>query len=181
MIRRRSTCFCREGGRISGETLQEAAVREAYEESGYQVSFLPLYKYTHQPPSPADPLAVTRPDTEPFYMTVMTWEPRVRNGKVVDSGGEYFISWFMGQIEENAIHHENTGMPDEQNYKSYIVTFEEALACLPKPEANVVRYAQHVWTAHLEYLREREMELSDPSHMLNAGLEASMGNVSLGD
>lgn len=89
-----------------------------------------------------------RPDTEPFYMTVTTWQR-----------GEYFVSWFLGEIEEDAIHTPHTGMPDEQNYVSHLVTFDEALKYLTSNmELNVVRYAKRVWEEHISILHKLEHE-----------------------
>jgi len=140
--------FLPKGRKDLGETLQDAALREAYEESGYKVSFLPIYKYSQQPPPPSDELAVMRPDTEPFYMTVTTWRR-----------GEYFVLWFLGEIEEDAIHTPHTGMPDEQNYVSHLVTFDEALKYLSsRMEKNVVRYAKRVWDKHVSTLHMLEQE-----------------------
>jgi len=151
-------CFLPRGRKDLGETLQQAAVREAYEESGYQVEHFPLFKHNHQPAPPNDQEAYGRPDTEPIYMTVDTWGPKVRRGQVIDVGGEYFISWFVGQIPANAVHHEGVGMPDEQNYKSHLVTFEEALHCLGDTEKAVVRYAHHVYKKHLHALEMLALE-----------------------
>lgn len=36
-------------------------------------------------------------------MTLRKWGPRVRQDRIVNSGGEYFVSWFVGQIAENAV------------------------------------------------------------------------------
>jgi 8-oxo-dGTP pyrophosphatase MutT (NUDIX family) len=96
-------CFLPRGRKDIGETLQEAVLREAYEETGYRANFLPLYKYHHQPAPPLDRNAYHRPDTEPIYMTVDAWKPKTRKDGTSTRGGEYFITWFVGQIEENAV------------------------------------------------------------------------------
>ncbi|KAF5381497.1 hypothetical protein D9757_008173 [Collybiopsis confluens] len=154
-------CFLPRGRKDLGETLQEAALREAYEESGYKAEFLPLYKFTHQPAPPSDKGALARPDTEPVYMSLNMWGPKIRRGKRVDRGGEYFISWFVGQIPENPVHYEGTGMPDEQNYKSVIVTFDEALRYLGEGERAVVRYARYAYECHLQVVQQLERERSE--------------------
>ncbi|KAJ4480886.1 hypothetical protein J3R30DRAFT_3287959 [Lentinula aciculospora] len=143
--------FLPRGRKDLGETLQEAVLREAYEESGFEVDFLPLYKFNRQPTPPADRTGEWKPDNEPIYMTTRKWGPIVRQGKLVDKGGEYFISWFIGQIPENATYHRGVGMPNEQAFQTFLVPFDEALDLINHQERPVVQYAQHLYRRHLEW------------------------------
>ncbi|KAJ3824573.1 hypothetical protein EV361DRAFT_912082 [Lentinula raphanica] len=145
-------CFFLPRGRKDvGETLQEAALREAYEESGYEIEFLPLYKIHKQPIPPAERELALKPDTEPIYMTARKWGPRNRRGRLVDTGGEYFVSWFIGQIPDNPVHHKGVGMPDEQGFESFLIPFDEVVNCINPQEKPVVQYALHVYRQHLQF------------------------------
>ncbi|KAJ3733171.1 hypothetical protein DFJ43DRAFT_1069699 [Lentinula guzmanii] len=151
----RPGCFFLPRGRKDiGETLQEAVLREAYEESGFNVEFLPLYKFTRQPTPPAQRAAGLKPDTEPIYMTARKWGPKVRQDKVIDTGGEYFVSWFIGQIPENPVHHKGVGMPDEQGFQSFLVSFDEGLHLINPEERPVVQYALNVYRQHTSLVEE---------------------------
>ncbi|KAH7872482.1 uncharacterized protein C8R40DRAFT_1052435 [Lentinula edodes] len=157
--------FLPKGRKDLGETLQQAALREAYEESGFEVDLLPLYKHSRQPIPPADRADGWKPDTEPIYMTVRKWGPKVRQGKLVNSGGEYFVSWFVGQIAENAVQHKGVGMPDEQAFESYLFSFDEALNMINPEERPVVIYAQHLYQQHFRIAAEFEKRRAKDQHL----------------
>ncbi|KAI5829737.1 hypothetical protein K523DRAFT_416472 [Schizophyllum commune Tattone D] len=114
--------FLPKGRKDVGQSLEETALREAYEETGYQATFLPLCHPHHQP-SPDRPRF---PSTEPLYIHAMSWGPKYRRGQISDPGGEYLTTWYAGQIPVDAPHHTNTGMPDELNYESHLLTFDQA-------------------------------------------------------
>ncbi|THV03511.1 hypothetical protein K435DRAFT_774904 [Dendrothele bispora CBS 962.96] len=153
----RRRCFLPRGRKDIGESVDQTALREAYEESGYEVDFLPLHVYNRQPAAPNDREAYSRPSTEAIYHTLCSWSPRFRNGQCVDNGGEYFVSWFIGQIPENPVHHKGVGMPDEQNYVSRLMPPEEALNALGDPmERRVLEYA---WAAYLSHHRFLQFEM----------------------
>jgi len=113
--------FFPRGRKDIGESLEEAALREAYEESGYRVEFMPLFNPTRQPAAPGIP--DSRLNIEPIYMTIAASQP---SGN--DTGTEYLITWFAGQIPEDAIAEVGTRMLDEQSYQTYLLSNEEALA-----------------------------------------------------
>lgn len=70
--------------------------------SGYRVTFLPLYKPTCQPAAPGT--AYSSANTEPIYITTVTWGPRKskRTG-TVDNGGEYLSFYYIGKIAADAV------------------------------------------------------------------------------
>ncbi|KAG6879771.1 hypothetical protein C0992_011816 [Termitomyces sp. T32_za158] len=135
--------FFPRGRKDIGESLETTVLREAYEESGYRATFLPLFTPTHAPSPPSDPAARIRPNTESLYTTITHWPAR-RGGRHVP--GEYMTFWYAGQIPPDAVHETGTGMPDEQAYTSHIVTYEEAMNCLWGLERRVLEY---VWTTYL--------------------------------
>lgn len=141
--------FFPRGRKDAGESLEVTAIREAYEESGYQVEFLPLYTPSHAPPPPNERDFYTRPNTEPFYMTITSWAP----GGKRKHGGEYLTSWYIGQIPKDAVHTPGTGMADEENFKSYLLTYEEVMDRVTGNERHVLYYA---WTVYLDTLRIEE-------------------------
>jgi len=65
---------------------------------------------------------------------------------VITPALEYIAFWYVGQIPEDAVRELGTGMPDEQNYVSHLVTKEEALdGRLHNNEAWVVWTAYDCW------------------------------------
>ncbi|KAF8970681.1 hypothetical protein BDZ97DRAFT_1790492 [Flammula alnicola] len=153
---KRKYWFFPRGRKDIGESLEQTALREAYEESGYRTEFLPLYSPTRQPAPPQDEDAYARPNIEPIFMTLSSWQPRrTRTGQLKDSGGEYLTTWYAGQIPEDAVPETGTGMPDEQNYQSHLLPFDEALKMVWGAEERVLRY---VWAVYLDTLRTLESQ-----------------------
>ncbi|GLB44509.1 putative NUDIX domain containing protein [Lyophyllum shimeji] len=144
--------FLPKGRKDIGESLEAAALREAYEESGHQVEFLPLYTPTHAPPPPADPSARIKLNTEPVYMTLSAWRPGQGNRK---SNGEYLTSWYVGQIPADSVRKDGTGMANEQTYSSHLSTYDEAMELLYGAERDVLRYAWAVYEHTLD-IQEKE-------------------------
>jgi len=65
---------------------------------------------------------------------------------VITPAVEYIAFWYVGQIPEDAVRELGTGMADEQDYVSHLVTKEEALdGRLNKDESWVVYYAYNCW------------------------------------
>ena len=59
---------------------------------------------------------------------------------------EYTAFWYVGQIPEDAVRELGTGMEDERDYVSHLVTKEEALdGRLEEDESWVVCYAYDCW------------------------------------
>ncbi|PFH48847.1 hypothetical protein AMATHDRAFT_64527 [Amanita thiersii Skay4041] len=137
--------FLPRGRKDVGESLEQAALREAYEESGYRVQFLPLYTRTWAPSPPSDPDAHCRCNTEPIYMTITSYRARYGRNRLVRTAGEYLTSWYVGCINEDAVRETGTGMPDEQNYVSHLLNIEDAYNRLRGSERSVLLYAWCVY------------------------------------
>ncbi|KAJ7271075.1 hypothetical protein C8J57DRAFT_1320612 [Mycena rebaudengoi] len=131
--------FLPKGRKDIGESLEQAALREAHEESGYQVEFLPLYIPTCAPPAPNN--SGNDKNCEPIYISTASYPSRQRRNRIAPAG-EYLTSWFVGQIPEDAVRQEGTGMPDEVNYEAYLLDVDDAILKLRShSEAKVVDYA----------------------------------------
>ncbi|KAF9451354.1 hypothetical protein P691DRAFT_699568 [Macrolepiota fuliginosa MF-IS2] len=145
--------FLPRGRKDLGETLEAAALREAYEESGYHVEFMPVYNPSRAPAPPTKEKMYEEPNTEPIYVTMTAWKEnglRRMQAPDVNLGYEYLTSWYIGQIEDDAIPEKGTGMADEENYVSHLLTYEEAMKRLWDSERDVVSYAWAVFLRTLE-------------------------------
>jgi ADP-ribose pyrophosphatase YjhB (NUDIX family) len=153
--------FFPRGRKDIGESLEKAALRESYEESGYRAQFLPLMNPTRQPPAPDTPDESIVFNMEPIYMTITASPPRrASTGQLRDAGREYLTTWYVGQIPEDAVREVGTGMPDEQNYESHLLPYEEALQRVWGSEKMTLRYAWAVYCNTLQQLCEVENERS---------------------
>ncbi|KZT68056.1 hypothetical protein DAEQUDRAFT_728315 [Daedalea quercina L-15889] len=155
--------FFPKGRKDIGESLEQAALREAYEESGYQVEFLPLYLPTNAPIPPAERARGMQPCAEPFYASTQKWAPRRRRRQRTDeslypedNGGEYMVFWYIGQISADAVHHADTGMPDEKEYQSHLLELDDACArlcrCRMDQFAVILRMAYALWCRTTAYM-----------------------------
>ncbi|KXN92528.1 hypothetical protein AN958_05383 [Leucoagaricus sp. SymC.cos] len=145
--------FFPRGRKDLGESLEAAALREAYEEA----KFMPVYNPSRAPAPPGRNDLYTKPNTEPFYVTVMAWKetrPHRMKGPDANLGYEYFTSWYIGQIPDDAIPERGTGMADEVNYVSHLVTYDEAIKRVWGAEQDVLRFA---WAI---FLRTVEVEVT---------------------
>ncbi|KAK7055501.1 Nudix hydrolase domain-containing protein [Favolaschia claudopus] len=149
--------FLPKGRKDVGESLEQAALREAYEESGYRVEFLPLFTQTRAPSPPSNPHAAYEPNTEPIYITTVAFPARHRANRV-SPAGEYLTFWYVGQIPEDAVREENTGMPDEVNFVTHLVDVNEALKLLCAEEALIVHYAWKLFCCTNVELEKRSRE-----------------------
>ncbi|KZP33244.1 hypothetical protein FIBSPDRAFT_847859 [Athelia psychrophila] len=152
--------FLPKGRKDEGESIEQAALREAHEESGYRVEFLPLYTPSRAP-APSRTRDWVR-NTEPIYVTTTYWAPRKRRGADEDHGGEYLSFYYVGYLAEETQHETGTGMPDEQEYESHLLSPDDAQTRLQgTPEERVVRIAWDLFEDGLkidEYLREEAMK-----------------------
>ncbi|KAL0059249.1 hypothetical protein AAF712_013999 [Marasmius tenuissimus] len=166
------------GRKDVGESLEETALREAFEETGYKVDFLPMYTGTLQPYAPKDRLGPYPPkNTEPIFMNIIGWKARYDlQGRVKDRGGEYFVSWYVGQIPEDAVRHEGVCMPDEQEYVSHIVTFEDAWKKLSSEDES--RVLHRAWTCYLQHL-DVQKEVDESIRSGENQVEEQLGNLTL--
>ncbi|KAF9484164.1 hypothetical protein BDN70DRAFT_798276 [Pholiota conissans] len=148
--------FFPRGRKDVGESLETAALREGYEESGYRAQFMPLFNPTRQPHSPEDTDGDLKPNTEPIAVTLTSWKPKTtRQGEPYDSGGEYLTTWYVGRIPEDAVKDTGTGMWDEQHYESHLLSFEEAVQRVWGQELMILRYA---WTIYGNTLEKQQVQ-----------------------
>ncbi|TFK48205.1 hypothetical protein OE88DRAFT_557685 [Heliocybe sulcata] len=137
------------GRKDIGESLEQAALREAYEETGYRSQFLPLLSGSRAP-APGS-LRNAEATTEPIYVST------IRFGREYGGhGGEYLTFWYVGYIDEDAVREENTGMIDEKQYVSHLLTPQQALERLGDAtiEAQILQMAWHLFG--LTYLSSTE-------------------------
>jgi len=156
------TWFLPKGRKDVGESLEQTALREAYEESGYQVEFLPLYTPTRAPVSPNTVSSKYEPpNTEPIYISVISWGPRKsRRTGIVDNGGEYLSFYYVGMIPIDAVFHEGTGMPDEQHFTTHLLSLKQAIDNAGFIEKSVIHKAWKLWrnTVAMEVALKAEAE-----------------------
>ncbi|KAF8816963.1 hypothetical protein BYT27DRAFT_7205352 [Phlegmacium glaucopus] len=151
--------FFPRGRKDIGESLEQTALREAYEESGYHAEFMPLFSPHHAPTPPHQPDAHERPNVEPIFVSLRAWQPkRRRRPGTVDNGGEYLTTWYVGRIAENAVQQKGTGMPDEQNYESHLLSIDEAMRCISAGEQKILQYAWEVYCFTVEELERQRSE-----------------------
>ncbi|CCA72297.1 hypothetical protein PIIN_06231 [Serendipita indica DSM 11827] len=148
--------FLPRGRKDVGETLEQAAFREGYEESGYKPEPLPLLLPHRQPPSPEqvkrrkeNPNDLTQwlTTTEPVYITTMPVRTPRRSY-------EYHTFWYAASIPADAVREENTGMEDEKDYIGKLLSLEEAVNVLGEPENYVVWFTHETWKKTEEQLKE---------------------------
>ncbi|KAI0000752.1 hypothetical protein BJV74DRAFT_110510 [Russula compacta] len=144
--------FLPRGRKDVGETLEQCALREAYEESGYRIEFLPLYLPSRAPAPPSRPNA--RGElmvSEPVFITTSDFGPYARaNGQIVDHGGQYITFYYVGQIPADAVREQSTGMPDEVHYVGKLLELEEALRRLPRFQAHITETVYRHWLYTVE-------------------------------
>jgi len=167
--------FFPRGRKDLGESLEQTALREAYEETGYQAEFMPLFSPHHAPSPPHDLDAHKRPNTEPIYMSLSSWQPKRRRG-LVDNGGEYLTSWYVGRISEDAVVQHGTGMSDEQNYQSHLLSINDAMSRVSGGERKVLRYA---WEIYCYTFTELEKERLQAEKETVQGQEAPSSSCSM--
>ncbi|KIM33100.1 hypothetical protein M408DRAFT_56833, partial [Serendipita vermifera MAFF 305830] len=150
--------FLPRGRKDVGETLEQAAFREGYEESGFNPEPLPLLLPHRQPQSPeqkkarkADPnnMAHYLTTTEPVYITTIPAPPTGRR-----DGYEYTCFWYAASLPPDAVREENTGMEDEKSYVGKLLPYEEAIRVLHDPESFVVWFTYNKWLETCQALRD---------------------------
>ncbi|RDX47671.1 hypothetical protein OH76DRAFT_1325876, partial [Lentinus brumalis] len=138
--------FLPKGRKDIGETLEQTALREAYEESGYHAEFLPVIM-PHNAPAALTSLDHhrLRPVTEPIFVSMLEYGNH--DGGRNRHGGEYFTFWYIGQVAEDAVPDHDTRMPDEENYETFFLDPDQALRCL-NPQSSyyhIVKTAYELW------------------------------------
>jgi len=148
---KRKRWFLPKGRKDKGESLEHTALREAYEETGYRIQFLPLYtgSLAQDPRVARDGLPAK--DTEPIAVTTYNWPARHPHLGRSESG-EYLTSWYVGQIAEDAVPEAGTGMPGEASFVARLCTIEEALERLKSREVqrHIVEIAWKAWQYTLD-------------------------------
>jgi len=119
---------------------------------------MPLFIPHHAPAPPCDRNAYERLNTEPIFMSLTSWQPKRRRHGIVDNGGEYLTSWYVGRITEDAIAEEGTGMPDEQNYRSHLLSIDEALSHVSGGERKVLQYAWELYCFTITELEKQRLQ-----------------------
>ncbi|VDB88325.1 unnamed protein product [Peniophora sp. CBMAI 1063] len=156
--------FLPRGRKDVGESLEEAALREGYEESGYRATFLPLLLPSGAPIPPDARAGDDGLRTEPIYIRAMGIPSVVdRSNRIRSRGEEYIVFFYVGQIPADAIREEGTGMADEQAYVGKLVTPEEArehLAYDPFLQT-VVTVALDRWRATERHASGQNSEIED--------------------
>ncbi|KAJ6578791.1 NUDIX hydrolase domain-like protein [Mycena vulgaris] len=153
--------FLPKGRKDVGESLEQTALREAYEESGYRVEFLPVYSNTRAP----DPLhKVDAPNCEPIFINTAAYPARKRRNYSLPPG-EYLSFWYIGQIPADAVREEGTGMPDEVNFETHLLDVDDALNKLFPEEARVLRYAQFLFDWTRKHLEEQRLKRLEEQHL----------------
>ncbi|KIY67617.1 hypothetical protein CYLTODRAFT_314627, partial [Cylindrobasidium torrendii FP15055 ss-10] len=146
--------FFPKGRKDVGESLEQAAVREAREEGGYKdVEHFPLYKM-HRQPVPPGRERFSEPDTEAVFISITKWGPKLSGQQISDYGGEYFTFWYVGYLPDKAEWTAGTGMADEQDYRAVLLSYEDARAALLGTELESV--LEHAWSTFLQHEREVE-------------------------
>jgi len=150
--------FLPRGRKDMGETIEETAVREGYEESGYRCTLMPLDVPTNAT-RPLDkdkkPLRSRYPNCEPIYIQVIHNPPPARLNLHTekwhdpDEGGtEYICFYYIAEIPEDAVQEKDTKMWDEQGYVSHLLPFEEAKKKLERCDVHmyhVLCKAGQIW------------------------------------
>lgn len=171
--------FLPRGRKDVGETLEQAAFREGYEESGFRPEPLPLLLPHIQPSSPAQ-MQARRTDpfnskhwlttTEPVYITTI---PAPGHGR--RQGYEYTCFWYAASLPPDAVRETDTGMEDEKDYIGKLLYIEEALRLLRDPESYVLWFTYKIWEQTCQTLQEEE-EKARPAP--KASKEGETGSLS---
>ncbi|PPQ80357.1 hypothetical protein CVT25_003640 [Psilocybe cyanescens] len=132
--------FFPHGRKDIGESIEQAALRGAYEESGYRVQFLPLINPTRQPHSPSMMDKQSTLNTESIFMTANNWQRGMSGAD--DRGRVYLTSWFAG-----------TRTPDEYHFETHLLPNNEVLKRIWVSEINVLRYAWDLYQRTLASLQ----------------------------
>jgi hypothetical protein len=74
------------------------------------------------------------------------------------NGVEYITFWYIARIPPGAVREENTGMANEVNYESHLLSYEEAMTKLPFEHRDVAHTAWSIWKYSLELEQKLETE-----------------------
>ncbi|KAI0314701.1 hypothetical protein OF83DRAFT_1063381 [Amylostereum chailletii] len=170
----RDSWFLPRGRKDVGESLEQTALREGFEESGFRAEFLPLYFSSNAVVSPGKVDDGLR--TEPIFISIVRSGPHLRRNGTFNTGTEYLAFYYVGQIPADAVREENTGMDDEQTYVGTLLDVTDAVARLDDMESHVVALSHHVWQYTVDtQTKEREAEAkrreAEEAHRRSAAAE----------
>lgn len=148
--------FFPRGRKDVGESVEQAALREAYEESGYEPYLFPHFGPCHAPLPPTMDPRSRGPWYEPIFITLGFWRPGSR--KRLNHGGEYLTTWYLGGIEEDAVRKLDTGMPDEKDYESHLLDYEDALTKVYGQEVPLLKYAWEIYRDSMQTYMELDAQ-----------------------
>ncbi|KAM5532516.1 hypothetical protein V8D89_013803 [Ganoderma adspersum] len=142
--------FLPRGRKDVGESLEQAALREAYEESGLHTSFLPIILQHSAPGTPGTLADLDHarlvPCTEPIYTCMQVYD-KIGHAK---GNGEYLTFWYIGQVPENAVVESGTRMADEANYETHFLSIEDALSVLCGEQRHIMNMGYRLWRDTVE-------------------------------
>jgi len=106
------------------------------EQTGYRIQLLPLYtgSLAQDPGLASRPDGLPVKDTEPIAVTTYNW-PAGHPHLGRSGSGEYFASWYVGQIAEDAV--------------SGFLSLSLSLSLIPFPPSSL-RYTRHNIGVHVE-------------------------------
>ncbi|KXN86929.1 hypothetical protein AN958_09524 [Leucoagaricus sp. SymC.cos] len=119
------------GRKDVGESLEQAAVRETFEETGYACEPLPCTMYTRAP----NPQLYTglKPHVEPA-----STEPFTATLKMQKDGSAKLIFWYLMRVVSNSAPRlDGTQMPNE-DFEPEFVDAREAIGKITKPDYKTV-------------------------------------------
>ncbi|KAF9013925.1 NUDIX hydrolase domain-like protein [Cyathus striatus] len=130
------------GRKDLGETIEAAAIRETFEETGYACKFLPVRMPTRAPPPAINlhPDVVSTIDNaiEPFSVTVR----KTQNSTKI-------IFWYLTQLQSPDVQRSSDTQTDSEDFVSRFCEIEEALTLLTISEyTEVVKQAALLLQEH---------------------------------
>ncbi|MCJ1258540.1 hypothetical protein MMC24_006373 [Lignoscripta atroalba] len=119
LIHQRSSgeIFFPKGRKNIGESIEAAALREAYEETGYRCNLLPL------------PVPTMAQETADHTASPLNTEPLAISFREAEGGRQKLVYWFAAILEETAIAETGTQMVGE-DFENIIVPLKEAAEVL---------------------------------------------------
>lgn len=136
-LRKRNEWTLPKGRKNEGETLQQAALRETFEESGFQCTLLPVIMETRAPPSvetenSPDEVRTVIGASEPFCIT---------SRPAAATGSQKCVFWFIAKVLEDKVQF----CTEEEKFRAEFKSFEEAISLLSfEEDRSIVRKAAKI-------------------------------------
>ncbi|KZS93440.1 hypothetical protein SISNIDRAFT_495556 [Sistotremastrum niveocremeum HHB9708] len=135
------------GRKDEGETLEEAALRETYEETGYRCTILPVDLVTRAPPFGVDMEDQPR-------LAQATKEPFAVQTRKAKDGGSKFIWWFVSEVTDSKQEHGT--QTESEHFEAVFFDAPEAIQKLTFPaDQDLARRAYELVTASNTPLLEK--------------------------